>query len=178
MVRLQNHGRSWPHWMSAADLEARRGTIRVRAVDPNLICLRNERKGWWEVWGPSISAGGWVSLMVVCDDRGRAWTQNPPWELVVNAIVRGRERALSIADEVEAHNASVRAAQEKLDQDRGADGCEFFRKAVAGEAEGWGRWKADDVAAAWKRQTFGEQADPAGKVTFDLSRAAQEPSHA
>lgn len=166
MTRFRNHGRMFPASFDTSDAEAKRGTARVQAIDRNLIVGRNTERGWYELWGPSISAGGWVLLLIVSDGQGRPYRANPPWDDVCAAILRGRNGAARIAEEVAEHNERVHEASMRAASERGRDGCEFFRKAVVGEAEGWGKWSGDEVAAAYRRQTYGDKPAPKGRLIF------------
>jgi len=158
-----NQGRVLPQWLATTDPEALRGTQRLRTVDRNLIVGLDRRRGVFQVWGPSLSSGGWVPICDCQDDEGRPFRGFVPWDLIAAALIRAREGELS-ADIVERHNERLYADEDRRVDERTADGAEFYARAVAGEREGWGRFAAEDVEAAYLRQVLGEKPEAQGVV--------------
>jgi len=139
-----------PVWLDTADPEAAKGSTRVRTVDRNLIVGVDRRRGVFQVWGPSLSTGGWVPICDCQDDGGRPFRGTVPWEVVVSALVQARGGELS-ADVVARHNEKLEQSQEAEFDRRVDEGARFYARAVAGEREGWGRWDAADVEAAYRK---------------------------
>lgn len=162
----KNQGRMLPHWLDTRDPEAQRGSTRVRAVDRNLIVGRDQRRGVFQVWGPSLSAGGWLPICDCQDDTGRPFRGLVPWEVIVAALVQARGGALS-ADVAARHNDALdRSREEALDR-QVDEGCRFYARAVAGEREGWGRWDHREVEDAYRMaQEGGGKATPRGVQHF------------
>lgn len=171
--RLFNHGHVLPGYVDTRDPEAVRGTNRVRSVDPNLLAVFNREQwgndgvqGMYQVWGPSVDAGGWVPLLDVMDDYGKPYRGVIPWELVVAAIVRGREEGEGVIDRILAHNERLQAADEARRRNDCREGVRYFRRAIAGEVSGWGRWSAEDVARGYRSAKDSEKAAPVGQRVF------------
>lgn len=161
----RRQGRMLPVWLDTSDPEAARGSVRVRTVDRNLIVGLDRRRGVFQVWGPSLGVGGWVPICDCQDDLGRPFRGAVPWELVISALVQARAGELS-ADVVQRHNETLdRNRDAELDR-RTQEGAEFYARAVAGEREGWGRWDASDVEAAYQRQVNGVKPAPSGRHVF------------
>lgn len=162
----KNQGRMLPHWLDTGDPEAQRGSTRVRSVDRNLIVGRDRRRGVFQVWGPSLSAGGWLPICDCQDDRGRPFRGTVPWELVVAALVQARGGELS-ADVAARHNEALdRAKDAELDR-QVEEGAKYYARAVAGEREGWGRWDYREVEDAYRMaQEGGSKAAPRGVKHF------------
>jgi len=91
----RNQGRMLPQWLDTRDAEAVRGSTRVRTVDRNLIVGRDRRRGVFQVWGPSLNAGGWLPICDCQDDEGRPFRGPVPWEVIVAALVQARGGELS-----------------------------------------------------------------------------------
>lgn len=162
-TRLRNHGRVFPVWLDTTNPEAQRGTTRLRAIDPNLTAGLDSRRGVMMVWGPSLEFGGWIPICDCQDDRGVPFRGHIPWEIILAELREAREGTLS-ADR-------VLAAQDRQMQERDAflsrqaeEGAAFYRQAVAGEVSGSGRFSAEDVGQAWRRQVHGEKPAPKGQI--------------
>jgi hypothetical protein len=170
----KNQGRMLPYWLDTGDPEAQRGSTRVRSVDRNLIVGRDRRRGVFQVWGPSLSAGGWLPICDCQDDRGRPFRGTVPWELVVAALVQARGGELS-ADVAARHNEALDRAKDAELERQVEAGAKYYARAVAGEREGWGRWDYRDVEDAYRMaQEGGSKAAPRGVRYFGAGLAAGE----
>jgi len=155
-----------PSWLDTRHPEAARGTTRVRSVDANLIIGRDLRRDVFQVWGPSLDAGGWVPLCDCQDDTGRPFRGAVPWELIVASLVQARGGELSV-DVAARHNEALDRANDAALDRRLEEGAKFYARAVAGEREGWGRWDAAEVEDAYRMaMEGGGKAAPRGVKHF------------
>lgn len=166
LTRLRNHGRALPGWLDTRDPEAARGTVRLRTIDANLVVGLDRRRGVFQVWGPSLSAGGWVALCDCQDDAGEPFRGSVPWEVILASLVRARGGELS-ADVAARHNERLQRSADAALDDRIVEGARFYARAVAGEREGWGRWDALEVEDAFRCADEGRsKAEPRGVKHF------------
>lgn len=148
---MQGHGRMLPVWLDTQHPTAVHGTARVRSVDREFLVGLDRRRMVFQLWGPSIYAGGWVALQDVTDDFGRPLPPNEiAWELLTAALIRGREEGLNAAERVRDHNARLQAQQEKAGADDRRERVGYFQKAVYRELDGDGRWNAQDVERGYR----------------------------
>ena len=148
-------GRVLPAHLDTRGAEAVRGTNRVRAVDPNLIVGLDTRRGVHQVWGPSLSAGGWVPLMDVRDDLGVPYRGIVPWELVTAAILRGRAGGDQVADRIIRHNEDLVRRREAQQRAETGEKVRYCAHAVAREWSGDGRYSAEDMLAGLRQAESG-----------------------
>jgi len=147
-VRPRNNGRMLPAYLDAQHPEAVRGTTHVRTLDPNLVVGLDTRRTTFQVWGPSLAAGGWIAICDCQDDQGRPFRGTVPWERVCVALREAREGELSV-DRAERENARLRAQTAAAADRELEEGAKYWARGIAGELHGWGRWDAADIARGW-----------------------------
>lgn len=146
LTRTRGQGRLLPWWIDTQDPEAARGNRMIRTVDPNFVVGRNGRTGRFEIWGPSLSAGGWVQLQEVRADDGTPFLGTVPWEQVVRVMLAARESAETAVDRVYEHNRRLDASRRAAQRNEFREKTHYFAKAVGREFHGDGRWNAADVS--------------------------------
>lgn len=163
MLRISGQGRAFPHWLDTRDPEARRGTDRVRTIDPNLTVGLNLRQRHYEIWGPSIHYRGWIPLCICQDDQGRTWRGNVPWDRVIASLIQAREGELA-PDRVARHNEEARDAVDRRERDRVREGAKYYHKHVQGQDAGHGRHSDQDVADGWHAALSSSKPQPRERV--------------
>jgi hypothetical protein len=164
-LKPRGQGRMLPHFIDTKDPEAVRGTYQLRRIDANLTVGLDRRRHVYQVWGPSLSAGGWVPICDGPDDDGRPYRGTVPWELICHALIQARDgepacdRAARENERREAELAARHGAEV-------TDALRFGRRAIAGERSGWGRWSGQEVAEAYARQAYGEKPGPTGRKIY------------
>jgi hypothetical protein len=161
--RLKNQGRAFPLWIDTEDPDAKRGTIKLRTMDPNLTVGLNVRTHEYEVWGPSLEVGGWVPLCACLKDGGEPYRNPVPWDLIMVALRNAREGELS-ADWADRKNQEHLAAQEQQRTAFEEEALRFFLPAISGDLSGSGRHSGESAMDAWNRQTYGQKAAPKGRI--------------
>lgn len=162
----RNHGRMLPPWLDTTDPHAQVGTTYVQAVDRELLVGVDRRRGAYTIWGPSFSAGGWVHLLDVQDDRGTLLL--PPaihWGRVAAAIERARTTD-QVAD-IQAHNEHLRRSRQAEQQDYQRETALYVAAAVGAEARGASRFPTADVLTGLRNAGEGRsKREPVGRVIF------------
>jgi hypothetical protein len=148
-VRPKNHGRTLPGYLDTQHPEAVRGTTHVRTLDPNLLVAWDPQRAAFVIYGPSLSAGGWVPICVCQDDLGRPFRGVVPWEIICATLRNAREGELS-ADIAARQNERMLAAADAARRRELEEGARYFARGIAGELEGWGRQDAADISRGWK----------------------------
>lgn len=162
-IRLPGQGRAFPAWLDTRDPEALRGTSRLRTIDPNLTVGLNLQTRAYEVWGPSIHFRGWVPICVCQDEQGRPWRGTVPWDRVIASLIQAREGELA-PDVAAAHNEKIQRDVDDRERARVREGVKYYRKAVQGELEGYGRHRDQDVADGWRSANESAKPQPRGRV--------------
>ena len=164
--RPQGHGQTFPPHVEPRDAEALRGSQQLRAIDPNLIVVLDKSRHVYQVWGPSLAAGGWVPIVDCQDDAGRPYRGRVPWELIAQALVQAREGEYA-CDRARRENDAREAQLEREHSDRFGDALRYARRAVQGELRGYGRHSAEDVAIGFRNADEGRlKAPPKGRVIY------------
>jgi hypothetical protein len=145
-MRLATPGGMFPAWLDTRDPEAVRGSNRVRAFDRNMVIGLDTRRWVYQLWGPSISAGGWVPIADVTDDYGQPLRGSGlVWDSVLLMVQRAREGAEAACDRVHAHNERLRASRLADMQADRRERTAYCAKAIGREVNGDGRYSAEDM---------------------------------
>jgi hypothetical protein len=168
-VRPRRQGRMLPEWLDTADAEAAKGGQHLRRIDPNLVVGRNRRTEIYEIWGPSLSAGGWVPICECRDDDWEPYRGHVPWARIVQALVNAREG--EPACEVAARRNAEHAA--RMERERGEElraALKYARRAVSLDAQGSCPYPVQDVIEGYFNARDGRSKMHAqGRVIVDLA---------
>ena len=133
-----------PAYYDTADAAAVFGTSRVRAVNPAWLIALDRRKHAYVLLGPGPS--GWEPMQWVCDASGRFLAANEiDWPALTHALFRGRIKGEDAVSRVQAHNARLQAQREAEMRQNSQEKLAYCREAIRREAEGDGRYTADDM---------------------------------
>jgi hypothetical protein len=173
-VRPKNHGRLLPGWVDTSDPEAIRGSYQIRRIDANLVVALNRRSQVYEVWGPSITAGGWVPICECRDDEWRPYRGSVPWPLIVQALLNAREG--EPACEVAARRNEERAARDERQRgDELREALRYAHRAVNLECRGASPYPVRDVVEGYMNARDGRAKMRAtGRVIVDLATSSGE----
>lgn len=165
MIRPKNQGRMLPFWLDTKDAEARRGTVHVRGVDPNLIVGLDTRRQVFMVWGPSLALGGWCAIFDCEDDRGQAFRGTVPWPLIVHELRVARESEELSADRAQRLNEEREARMVRELRQEQYDATLYCGKAIQREVSGAGPgYSAQDVLDGYWSARESRKAPPRGQI--------------
>lgn len=163
-----NHGREFPAELDLRDPDAKRGTLILRGIDRELVVGFNRRRHVYEIYAPSLSAGGWVHCVDAMNDQGRPLRSPVPWQDVAFAIKDARDSELTPVERVAQHNARLADAEDRRLRQEAKEKVAYVRPAIRAETLGASRHSTDDVMQALKNAENGTTKAPAKGQKFSL----------